>query len=332
MPESGTGEGSEFKARAGALMLLYIASPMERRLLRALVAEAATGVQLLDMNDLPDPDDPVDLSILTDPYLVEPADPNADPNEPIGPDTILKPTAAGREVPFVGMVLQRWLNSCPHGSLELGPEGGPALLALVRGWASAVMHALAGRPLTLAEVTEVVGILDEDGVEERVAEMEDAGLLEAFIDDEDEERFAVTNWLRMAIAPLAAAARVEHRHPPGDTAPIAALDVEASFLLALPLLELPREFSGSCSLAVELDQGVSPSPAGVTVRVEAGRVVSCETGLDEGADAWAAGSAADWLDTVIEPDVKSVRCGGERRLTRTLLHALHQALFGVPVG
>jgi len=45
---------------------------------------------------------------------------------------------------------------------------------------------------------------------------------------------------------------MEMRFPPGDTAPIAALDVEAAFQLTLPLLKLPRRFRGACSLAVEL--------------------------------------------------------------------------------
>ena len=36
-------------------------------------------------------------------------------------------------------------------------------------------------------------------------------------------------------------------------------------------------------------------------------------------------------DTVIEPDAKLVRSGGDRHLAGTLLEALHQTLFGVPV-
>jgi hypothetical protein len=327
--ESGTGEG-RFRARAGALTLLYIASPMERSFLLAMLAEAATGVELLDDFELPDPDDPIDLSIITDPYLVEPADPDFEGT--VDENTILKPTPAGRELLFVSFILERWLNSCPYDSLRLGPEAGPALSALLAGWSSTAMHVLATRPLSVDETAEAIGTLSDETVEDRIDAMESAGLLEALEEEDGEERFAATEWLRMGIAPLAAAARLEHRHPPGDTAPIAALDVEAAFLLTLPLLELPAELSGTCRLAVELDEGVSPSPAGVTARVESGRVVACKLGLDDGTDAWATASAADWLDTVIEPDVKRVRSGGDRRLARTLLHALHQTLFGVPVA
>jgi hypothetical protein len=332
-PESGTGEGG-FRARAGALTLFYLASPMERSILLALLAEAATGAEVVGEIEAPDPEDPVPLEIITDPYLVEPADPDRDPNAPIDWETKLRPSAAGLDLMFVGSVLERWLRDCPDGPLELGPEAGPALSALLCGWSSTVLHALAAKPLTIAEVTEAVGILDYDVVEDRIEAMESAGQLEALDaeDDEDEERFEVTDWLRMAIAPLAAAARQELRHPLEDTAPIAAQDIQAAFLLTLPLLELPEEMSGTCSLAVELEQGVPGSPAGVTVRVEQGRVVSCDVGFDQGVEAWTAASVGDWLDTVIESDIKRVRSGGDRRLARRLLYELHETLFGIPVG
>jgi hypothetical protein len=326
-PESGSGEGA-FKARAGALTLLYLVSPMQRSLLRALLAEAATGAELVDSLEVPQPDDPAYLEIITDPYLVEPADPDREPSEPVGPDTMLRPTPAGREVPFVSDVLQRWLARRPAGPLELGPDAGPVLWPLISGWASTVTHVFAAGPLTAEEACEAIQVLDLDTVEVRIASLTEAGQLEALpVGADEEERFAVTDWLRLGIAPLAAAARLELRHPPGDTAPIAAFDVEAAFLLTLPLLELPAELSGSCSLAVELDEGVAGSPAAVTAQIEGGRVVSCEVGFDEHADAWASASAAQWLDTVIEADIKLVRCGGDRALAAPVLYALHRALF-----
>jgi hypothetical protein len=325
-------DDGRFKARAGALTLLYLASPMERSVLLALLAEAATGVEVMDDLEVPDPEDPVGLEIIADPYLVEPADPDADPDAPIGWDTTLRAAPAGHELLFVGLILERWLNNCPEKSLQVGPAAGPALSGLLSGWSSTVMHALAAKPLTIAEATEVVGTLSYDVVEERIEGMEDAGQLQALPQAGGEIRSAPTDWLREGIAPLAAAARMEHRFPFGDTAPIAALDVEAAFLLTLPLLELPAELSGSCSLAVELDEGVFPSPAGVSARVEERRVVSVEARPDEEADVWATASAADWLDTLIETDAKLVRTGGERHLARRLIYELHQTLFGVEVG
>lgn len=327
-PESGTGEGG-FKARAGALTLLYLTSSLKRSVLLPLLAEAATGARLVDELELPDPDDPLDINMFIDPYLVEPADPDLGPDTPIEPDTMLQPTPAGKEVPFVGLVLQQWLDRCPDGPITVGPDAGPVLWALLSGWSSTVVHTLAGRPRTVAEACEAIQILDLEIVEAQIGAMEETGLLEARPGTEGEERFAATDWLRMAIAPLATAARMELRHPPGDTAPIAALDVEAAFQLTLPMIELPPSLSGTCSLAVELDEGVLHSPSGVTVRVDRGRVLSCETHLDEEAGSWASASAPDWLEMVIEADMGQARSGGND-LPAKLIHGLHRTLFAYP--
>ncbi len=325
-PESGVGEGA-FRARAGALTLLYLAIPMKRNILLAMLAEAATGADIIDEADVPDPDDPVALEIIADPYLVEPVDPDVDPSA-IDENTLLRPSQAGQDLLFVSSVLERWLGDCPDAPLRLGPEAAPALSALLNGWASTVIHTLAARPLTISQAAEAIGVLDHDTVDERIEEMMDAGLLIVLDGEADEERYAATEWLRTAIAPLATAARQELRHPLEDTAPIAALDVQTAFLLTLPLLELPGELSGTCSLAVGLEDGVAGSPTGVTVRVEKGRLTSCEVRLDGDVDAWAAASAAAWLNTVIESDTRQVRSGGDGHLAGAVLHALHEKLFG----
>jgi len=331
-PESGVGEGG-FRARAGALTLLYLTTSMKREVLRPLLAEAATGVKLVDKEDLPNPDDPVDYEIIVDPYLVEPADPEHGPDEPIGPDTLLQPTPAGHEVPFVAGVLQEWLNRGPDGSTELGPEAGPALWALLSGWSSTAVHAFAAGPRTAAEASDAIQILDREIVEAHIAAMVETGLLVALRRPEGaEQQFAVTDWLRAAVAPLAVAARMELRHPPGDTAPISALDVEAAFQLTLPLLELPPDLHGCCSLAVELDEGVVDSPSGVTAKVDRGRVLSCEARLDEEADARASATAPDWLEMVIEGDAGEASTGGDARIAGALLQGLHETLFGAEQG
>lgn len=319
-------EGS-FRARAGALTLLYLASPLERSVLLTLLAEATTGAHVLDDVEVPDDGEAI-AAVFADSYLVEPADPDLEPGDPIGPDTVMRPTPAGREVPFVAEVLQRWLNMRPAGSIELGADAAPVLAPLLTGWSSTVMHTIAASPATATEACHAIQTLDLSTVEARLESMEEVGHLEAFSDDRGETRYVASNWLRMGIAPLAAAARMELRHPPGDTAPIAVLDVQAAFLLTLPLLELPEGISGSCSLAVDLEPDVTGSPAGVTVHLEDGRVVSCKTQLDENADAWAAAPAASWLDAVIEKDVENIRSGGDLRLTGALLDALHETLFG----
>ena len=143
-------------------------------------------------------------------------------------------------------------------------------------------------------------------------------------------RYRVTNWLREGIGPLAAAARLERHQGHEDTAPPDELDVQAAFLLTLPLVALPVEPSGSCRLAVQLSDE-APSTAGVMAQVEEGHVVSCDTELRDEADTWATGSPIDWMDTLVEPATAQVSAGGDQRLAQALVEGLHERLFGVMV-
>jgi hypothetical protein len=325
-----SGEG--FRARSGSLTLLYLASSVERELLRRLLAEMITGVQLVEPWELPGADDPIDPSVIfSDTYLIEPVNPDDDPEDP---DTMFQPTAAGREVPFVGEVLKGWLHRCPSGPLELGLEAGPVLWPLLSAWSATVLHAFATGPRTIGEASEEIHALDFDQVETRVELLEEAGLLEPLpaAAAGEEERFAPTDWLRLAVAPLAAAARMELRHPPGDTAPIAVGDVETAFQMTAPLLRLPAKLSGTCSMTVELDQEVGEERAGVVFEVRDGRVVSCRAGIEEGVDASGTGSTADWLEAVIEGKAECLDSGGDLELAGALLTELHRTLFGSPVS
>jgi DNA-binding HxlR family transcriptional regulator len=244
-----------------------------------------------------------------------------------------KITPGGKEMLFVAFVAERWLQSAPRGPLRFDSEEAEmAVAALVEGWSSTVMHALATGPLNLEELNSAIDGLSRRALKRHLMGMQSTGQIEAHPVDGEGALYAVTDWLRAGIAPLAVAARLEQRKPTDDMAPIAALDVEAAFLLTLPLLELREEISGSCRLAVEVNDEEQPVLAGVTAVVEEGRVVSCAVGLDECTDAWATAPAADWLDTIIEPDARRVRTGGDRHVAGALLSALHAKLFGVPVG
>jgi len=241
-------------------------------------------------------------------------------------------TPAGREMLFVAFVAELWLQNAPAGPLPFdSDDGARAVTALVDGWSSTIVHALAAQPLTLRELERAVECLSRRALKRRLLTMQRAGQVEARPSDGEGAIYAATDWLRAGIAPIATAARLERRNPTEEMAPIAPLDVEAGFLLTLPLVELPSELSGSCRLGVELDEGGRSRIAGATARVEAGRVTVCAARLDDRADAWAIAPADDWLDTVIEPDAKRVRSGGDRRLARALLDGLHRALFGIPV-
>ncbi len=317
-----------FKARAGALTLFYVVSDVDRDVLRTMLAEVATGVQIQD--DPLEDFEPDILELFQDSYLLEPADPSFPAGTPIGPHTKVQPTPAGRELLFVVSVLQAWLDSGPAGPAELGEEAGPAIWGLLCGWSSTVTHALAAEPLTVGETAERIQTLDPAVVELVIETMMDVELLSALPAGE-ETRYAVSDWLRAGIAPLAAAARMELRHPPHDTAPIAVADVEAAFRLALPLLRLPTHASGSSALAIQLAEEVADGPVGVTAQVEKGRVVAVSPGLDEQAGSRATAPATDWLDAVIE-GAKVIELGGDRPLARLLVNGLHKTLFEPGAG
>lgn len=297
------GEGEGFRARAGALTVLLMLSEADHDTTLAILAEMATGVR------------------------VDGRRPDSDPDS--GPEP--RATAADGEFLFVAGTIADWLRRRPGGGLDLDEEAVPPLLALVGGWASATLHALAAEPFTVAEAQKRVGTLPVDTVGARIEAMHDGGLLEA-LPRGSEPCYAVTDWARHGIAPLAAAARMEMRYPPGDTAPIAVADVEAGFRLALPLLRLPVDASGSCALATALDPEVCDGPVGVTARIEEGRVVAVEPGLAADVDARAEASAENWLNTVMEPATGHVELSGDGRLAVLLLDGLHETLFGGPLS
>lgn len=306
---------SGFRARAGTLTLMYVASSVSRRYLRQILLEGLMGGEHYEGDD--------ELELAREEgrgelrRLVE-----VDGDE-------LRVTGEGKGLHYVNTVLDDWLSRSPQGRLRLAhPEARRALGALVFGWSATVIHALAPAPLTLLELKRAVDSVSTEVVIERVADLEASGLVETEIGADGKKRYAVTRWLREGVAPLAAAGRLERHFPPADTVPPDSLDVGAAFFLAVPLIALPAELAGTCRMEVGVEPGGQGEAVGVTVRVDGGRVVSCAPGLDPGADAFAEGSALAWFDTLVEPEVSEVRTGGEEVLAAALLDTLHETLFG----
>ncbi len=239
-------------------------------------------------------------------------------------------TSAGRELLFAVSAVKSWLEAAPEGPLSFGTsEAKAAIKALVEGWSSTMLRALAARPLSLTELDGVVTGLSYPSLERRLGAMKLAGQVKASPGQGEGKGtpYAVTGWLRQGIAPLAAAASWERRNLPADSTPIGRIDTEAAFLLTLPLLKLPAELSGSCRLGVEMSDGTSRRLVGAMARVEDGRVASCSVRLDSTADAWATGSTSAWLRAVIRSDTDGLELGGDQRLARALLDGLHGVLF-----
>ncbi|MET0305164.1 MAG: winged helix-turn-helix transcriptional regulator [Solirubrobacterales bacterium] len=238
-------------------------------------------------------------------------------------------TPAGRNLLPVVDSLETWLGSAPEGPLPLG--SGPAkaaIKALAEGWSAKMIRALAPGSLSLTELNGVIGSLSYPSLERRLTAMRLAGLIAPQATDGHGKPYAVTEWLRLGVAPLASAARWERHHHPRTTAPVGRLDIEAAFLLVMPLLRPPAYLSGACRMAAEIANGEDRRLAGVTVTVDEGTIASCTTQLATSASAWAHGSTHAWLDAMIERDYAQLELGGDCRLAESLLDGLHQTLLG----
>lgn len=283
--------------RAGAHVLLLAASPVHRGILRKVLER------------------PLEMA----------------------PGEVYRVSPGGREVLYVAFVVEQWLQRAPRGALVFNSgDADNAVTALADGWSATVVHMLAREPMTFAELEVAI----KDGAAEELTREELARLVKTMRRSEQivalpgaagEPMYALTDWLRAGIAPLIASARLERRNPMEGMSPIDELDVEAGFRMALELVELPPQLSGTCRLGFNLDDEEGQPMTGVTAQIDQGRAVACRRELDIEADAWAAASAIDWLDTVIEPDTKKVRTGGNAWLTKALVEGFHRTLFGIDV-
>ena len=136
--------------------------------------------------------------------------------------------------------------------------------------------------------------------------------------------YSATDWLRQAVVPVASAAAWERRYRPIDVQPIGRLGVEAAFLLAIPLVEMPEEFAGRYRLAVELQGKSAPLFAGALVSFEDGRVVSCTSRLEGPASGWVSGSPNAWLRRMTGASQNGLELGGDVSLADAVLEALQK--------
>lgn len=245
-------------------------------------------------------------------------------------------TALGREVLTVAEVVEAWLARAPQGSIPLGSESAKsAIRALVGGWGSTILRALAARPLSLTELSSVINDHSYPALERRLSAMRAARQLEPRPNgDRGAKPYGVTEWTRQAVAPIVAAGRCECKHLARATDPLTRIDIEAAFLLSVPLVDLDATRSGTCLLAVDTGAGGSGQPtdrlAGVHVEVEGGAVTVCSSRLEHDPKTWALGSTRAWVDAILEGRTERLRIGGDRaQLAEELIQRLHASLFGV---
>lgn len=117
-----------------------------------------------------------------------------------------------------------------------------------------------------------------------------------------------------------------------ESGPITDIEVEASFLLVLPLVPLRDSARGTCMLAVRTiptgSNEEEPPLTGVTVEVRGGKVASCIAAVAPEPGTWAVGFPETWLDAVIDGKIVDLRIGGaDPQLALDLVTGLHFALF-----
>lgn len=309
--------------RAGAHALSLLAAPLNVQVVKALEYESRSSLDLRRAAGSP-PQTTIrsHLRTLAELGIID----RRNGRGPI--DYELGPT--GGELLQVTDSVHAWLAAAPGGPLQLGSVAAKnAIKALIDGWSSTIVRALAARPLSLTELSNLISGLNYPSLERRLMAMRLVGLVEARPGKTRGTPYAVTNWMRAAIAPLTAAMSWEQQHRAAHTARIGRIDIESMFLLAAPILKLGPDVTGACRLAVEIEgENGATALAGVLIRVERGRLVSCVSRLQGDVDAWLLGTAEDWIGALLERDSDGVEAGGNSELATTVLDGLQRALFG----
>lgn len=239
-------------------------------------------------------------------------------------------TDVGHGILTVADAAEAWLARAPTGPLVFGSEAAKgAIRALVAGWDSTMLRALAARPLSLTELDNVISEISYPAIERRLSAMRAAKQVQASLQDNNAAKpYAVTEWTRQAVRPLVAAGRCECEHLAEATDPLTRLDVEAAFLLAAPLAALPATANGACLLAVSADDGENGGRlVGVDVDVERGEVVSCSANIGPESRTWAKGPVESWTAAILDGLSDGLELGGsDVRLAGALVEGMHAAL------
>lgn len=241
-------------------------------------------------------------------------------------------TPNGERLLVVGETLQHWLGGSPEGSIELGSTAAKsATKAFIDGWSASVVRALAARPLALTELDRFIPQVSYPTLERRLTAMRLVGLIEPHGEGNGRvSRYQVTPWLRTAVAPLTAAIGWERQCLGAKAPPPGRIGIEATFLLAVPLLDMPSDASGTCRLAVELRRGTELEFAGVMVRVEEGQLRSCVSRLEGQPDSWATGNLIDWFRWLRGLEGHQIELGGDTTLPNAMANAMRRVFMPTP--
>jgi DNA-binding HxlR family transcriptional regulator len=224
----------------------------------------------------------------------------------------------------VAEFLQEWLRAAPDGPILLGSVAAKSgTKALIGGWSSNIVRAVAARALSLTELNMLIPKISYPTLERKLDAMRTAKLVAPQPGESRGTPYGATEWLRQAVVPLTSAVSWERQFVPEPAAQIGRLDVEAAFLLSIPLMVLDPGITGKCRLSVEIRGGSVPVFAGVIVGVEEGKVMSCSSRLDGDTQASATGSASSWMRQMNGGPLGQLEVSGNFTLAEAITSALH---------
>ena len=234
----------------------------------------------------------------------------------------------GHELLEVAAGLERWLAEAPQGPLELGGDAAKAAIkGLVESWATSVLTTLAEGPYSLTELDKRISTVSYPTIERCLETMRLAQQLDAGARDSRGMPYALTDWLRRGLAPLALAARWEHCNGLKGAVPVSRLDIDGAIMVAAPLLALPPRLSGICQLAVKAAEDEGRRRFLASLEVHNGSIAFGAVYPERKPDAWASATAETWFSTVIDAQTRGLRLSGDRKLAHTVFDRLHRALF-----
>ena len=315
--------GSEGQARSGAPTLLLLATPLVPLLLRSLAGGPRQQVELRHEVGAPAQSTlRAQLRRLDELGIVEKQRRNSFPGT-----LRYELSPSGRELLTVVAVLERWLADAPD-TLSLGEGAAKAAIrALAGSWSTAMLRALAARPLSLTQLDRMIVDLSYPALERRLAALRVSGQIEALSANGRGTPYALTDWARLGSGPIVAAARWERRNLPSHAPPIGRIEAETFFLLTPIPLPADDRLTGACRLATELPRKEGRRLAGAIVDVRAGKIASRTPSMRESATAWALGSPGAWLEALGAGDIEAIERGGDARLARAIVDSLHRALL-----
>lgn len=239
-------------------------------------------------------------------------------------------TDSGLELLAVADSLQQWLADSPQDPLELGGDQAKAAIkGLAESWVATVLTSLAIEPMSLTELDKRINGVSYPTIERCLENMRLADQLEVGTRGRSGTPCAITDWLRRGVAPLALAARWEHRFGPEDADPVSRADLDGALQLAGPLFNVSGRLSGSCQAELKIPYGNADAQEHffMVIEVASGKLSFGGFYPEVKPDVRASGPAEAWFSAVIDADMSDLEMQGNRDLAKTILGGMHRSLF-----